>query len=367
MNWKLAHASVRGSAHVRSGRPNQDAAQCVVIPGEGNIPTVTVAAVSDGHGGARHFRSQTGSALAVSASVDVMLEFFSDTSGTGRQSIDSARFADLEKSLVDNWLAAVSSDLENRPLTEEELHNLEARKGAQSRLAVENEPVLAYGATLLVAAATESLMVLLQLGDGEILCVSNDGQTTRPMPDDPRLSGSETTSLCEPEAWREFRSAWLAAPEWPALVLLATDGYPNSFRSADDFVRIGAQYLGMIRDRGIENVTGELPQILSEASHHGSGDDITLAILQGEFEKSLVDENPTVADRAVSSGVPSEKITHERMNPADSLPQTSGEGMVPFGKPRAGNLTLRLIILLLVLAVVGMSVYFLRGRFHLPS
>ena len=42
MKRKLAHASARGSAHVRSGRPNQDAAQCVVIPGEGKIPTVAV-------------------------------------------------------------------------------------------------------------------------------------------------------------------------------------------------------------------------------------------------------------------------------------------------------------------------------------
>jgi serine/threonine protein phosphatase PrpC len=361
MNWKLAHASVRGSAHTRSGLPNQDAAQCIVIPGEGDVPTVTVAAVSDGHGSARHFRSQAGSALAVSASVDVLLEFFSDTSDTSNRSIASSRLEDLQKSLVDNWLAAVASDLEIHPLTEEELHNLDALKGSKSRLAVENEPVLAYGATLLVAAATDSLMVLLQLGDGEMLCVTSDGQTTRPMPDDPRLSGNETTSLCQPEAWREFRSAWFVAPEWPALVLLATDGYPNSFRSGDDFFRIGAQYLGMIREKGIKSVVEDLPHILSEASHHGSGDDITLAILQGELKESFVPDHPAFAKPAVSSAMPSigNAKSGVRHPAGPEQPSISLE-------PQTRHLMLRLILFLLILVVVG-AVYFLRGRFHLPS
>ena len=65
MNWRVINASVRGSAHQRSGLPNQDAVDFGSSP-KSDAP-MTVLAVSDGHGGGRHFRSQVGSALAVRA------------------------------------------------------------------------------------------------------------------------------------------------------------------------------------------------------------------------------------------------------------------------------------------------------------
>lgn len=361
MHWKLAHACVRGSAHLRSGVPNQDAAQCVMTGAEGDAPAVAVAAVSDGHGGARHFRSQIGSSLAVSTSVDVLLEFYLDASDADRAVSD--RLKELQKSLADNWLAAVSSHLENLPLTEEELQKLETLEGSESRLAVEKEPVLAYGATLLVAAATDSLMVLLQLGDGEILCVSSEGDTTRPMPHDPRLSGNETTSLCQPEAWREFRSASFLPPEWPALVLLATDGYPNSFSSGEDFLKIGPHYLAAVRNEQIGSLTEELPQILSEASQHGSGDDITLAILHRERETTPAGTYTAPGDSAVPDGrrlrteEHRELIDNSRRGTEDLLISGSGE------ESRTVNRTLRLIFFLLVVVVIAASIYFFMGRF----
>jgi serine/threonine protein phosphatase PrpC len=339
MSWKMAHACVRGSAHERSGLPNQDAAQCVVIPGEGEAPAIAVAAVSDGHGGARHFRSQIGASLAVSTSVDVLLEFFSGRDAdAGTQTIDPDQILELERSLVDNWRAAVSSHLENHPLTREELQKLEAQDGAESRITVETAPVLAYGATLLVTAATGDLILFLQLGDGEILCVTKEGQTTRPMPEDLRLSGNRTTSLCQPEAWHEFRSAWLAAQELPALVLLATDGYPNSFRSNQDFLKIGSDYLAAIREQGLSKLAEELPEKLRETSRQGSGDDITLAILRRDL-------------RAVHSG------KHRRRD--NRLSRT--------GHTRKSNRKLQLTILLLILAMVGAGIYLVRGKLHSVS
>ncbi len=308
----------------------------------------------------RHFRSQTGSSLAVSTSVDVLLEFFSSPPFSGKQAFDSHHLHELEKALVENWLAAVSSHLENHPLAEEELQRLETLGGVQSRVAVENEPVLAYGATLLIAAATDRLMLLLQLGDGEILCVSDDAQTTRPMPDDPRLTGNETTSLCQPEAWREFRSAWFAAPDWPALVLLATDGYPNSFSSDAEFVRIGPHYLATIRERGIESLSDELPRILSEASRQGTGDDITLAIVQGDLE-------PGFALPGAGAVVSPLAQAPDHAKPEESLPERPKEPSTPLEEVRKSQRRLRLIIFLLVVFVVVASIYLLRGRFHLPS
>ncbi len=302
MSWKVVHACVRGSAHMRSGLPNQDAAQCTVISGEGSAPALAVAAVSDGHGGARHFRSQIGSSLAVSTAADGVQQFLSQCAPDGgAHPIEADQVQELQRTLVANWLAAVATDLENHPLTEEELLVLESDQGAESRTSVETLPALAYGATLLVAAATDDLILYLQLGDGEILSVGAGGETRRLLPPDVRLLGNQTTSLCQPEAWLEFRAAWFAAPDMPALVLLATDGYPNSFRSDQDFLKIGADYLEIIRAQGISTLAEELPLILREATQQGSGDDITLAILQRELKKNAAEFNGAPAKPKISS------------------------------------------------------------------
>src|SRR6202453_1195863 len=141
-----------------------------------------------------------------------------------------------------------------KPFSEEELAKVEKEEGAEGRAAVVSSPELAYGATLLAAAATDRVLLYLQLGDGEILSVNAEGTTTRPLPPDDRLIANQTTSLCQPEAWRDFRSAWVTAGALPSLVLLSTDGYANSFRSDDAFLKIGQNYLDIIREQGISSL-----------------------------------------------------------------------------------------------------------------
>ena len=281
MSWKVAHACVRGSSHQRSGLPNQDAVQCTVTPGTQG--SVAVAVVSDGHGSARHFRSQIGSSLAVSTVAATLQGFLRESvASNGQVPFVPEQVHELERKIVSGWLAAVHSDLENNPFTEAELAGVEKEEGAEGRAAVESLPELAYGATLLAAAATDNLLLYLQLGDGEILSVTANGTTTRPLPPDDRLIANQTTSLCQPEAWKDFRSSWVTDGALPSMVLLSTDGYANSFRSDEDFLKIGQDYLEIIRQQGIASLAEELPAILTEATQQGSGDDITLAILQDD-------------------------------------------------------------------------------------
>ena len=364
MNWKVAHACVRGSSHVRSGLPNQDAAQCIVIPGEGATPAIAIAAVSDGHGGARHFRSQIGSSLAVSTAVDVLQAFLSEHAlDAGAEGIGAEDIHALERKLVDHWTAAVSADLDNHPLTGDELAGLEVGDGADSRTAVETVPLLAYGATLLVAAATDNVILYLQLGDGEILSVDTKGETTRPLPADARLVGNQTTSLCQPDAWQDFRAAWFGAPDLPALVLLSTDGYANSFRSDVDFLKIGSDYLQIIREQGIATLAEELPEILTEASQQGSGDDITLAIVQGDMKKSAADTNgapvkPKISSESRSALIEQLKARHSSHH--RRLDELSSR----LEETRKDNRRLQLLTILLVLVLLGAGLYFFRGMFH---
>lgn len=282
--WNAIAASTRGASHSRSGLPNQDACD-YWLSANHNAAVLTV---SDGHGSGRHFRSQYGSQLGVAAAIALLREFIARQESHYPQESD---VHELPRRIVEQWLANVAAHFAQNPFTEDELRQLKEEDSAAAEVVVANPPI-AYGATLLAVAAVKDWVLYLQLGDGDILVVNDAGETTRPLPEDSRLVGNQTTSLCQPEAWNEFRARLVhGAAESPAVVLLSSDGYSNSFRSEEDFLLIGRDYLAMVRDRGLHTVKQELPAILEEASKQGSGDDITLGILQ----RGSISENPRPA------------------------------------------------------------------------
>ena len=257
--WRVAGQSVRGAVHERNGLPNQDAIHW--LPAAGNGSSI-VLAVADGHGSARYSRSHIGASLAVESSVRLVQEFL-DSQGDGNLSlIKDATEEWLPRALVRKWVELVGEHLNSDPMADVE------------------QSVIAYGATLLVTAVTEQFAIYLQLGDGEILTVSESGEVTRPLMKDDRLMGNETTSLCAPDAWRDFRVSFQPFNQSPpALILLSTDGYPNSFRDESGFFKVGSDILNMIRENGLSFIKENLSGWLSDSTRAGSGDDITLGIL----------------------------------------------------------------------------------------
>ena len=362
MSWKVAHACIQGSSHQRSGVPNQDAVQCAVTPGAQG--TVAVAVVSDGHGSPLHFRSQIGSSLAVST-VAATLQTFLRESVSSNEHVPFVpeQVHELERKIVSGWLVAVQSDLENKPFTQAELGTLEKQEGAEGRAAVESCPELAYGATLLAVAATDKVLLYLQLGDGEILSVNEEGTTTRPLPPDDRLIANQTTSLCQPEAWKDFRSAWVTAGALPSLVLLSTDGYANSFRSDEDFLKIGQDYLEIIREQGISSLAEELPAILTEATQQGSGDDITLAILQDDLSATEAAKVPRPLIPPASRSAVIEQLKARHSSQQHKLQELALRGE----QARKDNRRLRNTVLALVVAVMAILFAVFHARILPPS
>ena len=277
--WRVAGQSVRGASHVRAGIPNQDAIGWLPESGTG-LPLVL--AVSDGHGSTKCFRSDVGARLAVETTTRVIQEFLEGLDGLTSLSA-TKRWAEdnLPREIVRRWRDAVADDVSAHPLASVELNQLEAKEGTDKRRQAALEPVLAYGATTLTVLVTESFVLHLQLGDGDILTVSGTGEVSRvPLPVDERLFANQTTSLCSRDAWREFQTHFQVLSGLPpALILVSTDGYGNSFRDEAGFFMVGADILEMIRSDGLDAVDGRLQTWLTEASQEGSGDDITLGIL----------------------------------------------------------------------------------------
>ncbi len=262
--WQVVGQSVRGASHERSGMPNQDAIGW--LPGSGAGSSV-VLAVADGHGSARYSRSDVGASLAVETATQLIHEFLA-----GQADADN-------RALVRAWLAAVSEHIKANPFSDIELEALARANNDLSQSPVE-KLTIAYGATLLVAAVANTFVLYLQLGDGEILTVTDRGEVSTPLAKDDRLFANETTSLCAPDAWRDFRVGFQPithAP--PALILLATDGYPNSFRDESGFMKVGSDMLEIIQAEGLGKVSDSLEGWLTDSTNAGSGDDVTLGIL----------------------------------------------------------------------------------------
>lgn len=283
-HWQALGASVRGAAHIRVDKPNQDALRWWPRSGEG--PPL-ILAVADGHGGERYARSHVGAKYAVRTAVQVLAREVLGLLHRDGKDQDLAHFKRtceewLPKVLVRRWREQVERHAHRYPLTAAERNVAESnvdRNGGTGEEAT-SAVVRLYGATLLAVLIADSFHLYVQIGDGDMLTVTVSGQVFRPpLPTDSRLLGNETTSLCMAEAWRSVRLFFqpLAGPP-PALILLATDGYANSFVDVDGFEQVGVDLFRTLQSDGPETIAMHLPSWLQDTSTSGSGDDITVAL-----------------------------------------------------------------------------------------
>lgn len=213
-----------------------------------------VLAIADGHGSKESHRSGVGSELAVRAATSVLFDFLQSPTVAEQQ---------IGRDITERWRASVAQHASDHPLPN-----------------ASDEGWIAYGTTILAALATPDFVLYLQLGDGDILIVSEDGQVRRPWPRDERFLANETTSLCSSNASEEIRIGIdTDSGSSPQLIVLSSDGYSNSFRREEDFLRTGPDFLDIIRTQGFDAVHENLQGWLSEASRLGSGDDITVGLI----------------------------------------------------------------------------------------
>jgi len=187
------------------------------------------------------------------------------------EQVQSEALHTLVPVITARWRDAVREDLAAEPFTAPE----EAARAAG------DDPLVAYGSTLLLAIAGRKWLVLAQIGDGDIVGIRPSGRPLCPVPGDPSLDGHRTTSLCGPRPERDFRAAVLDTSATALLgVLLATDGYGNA-QVADPWPdAVGADLAELISDHPPEWLAGQLPLWASLcASADGSADDTTIALL----------------------------------------------------------------------------------------
>lgn len=349
--WKVIKATARGATHERNGLPNQD--NIAASDPDTGLPIVL--AVADGHGGSKYFRSHEGARIAVETALEVVPKFFK-TEQTNEVTPEMAKGAQPERDLtldkqtlelniprklIGEWIRRVLNHLDRNQLGANELARLDNKEqsafitfsGRREALikkraagtplsedeekemsASETKLLQAYGATLLVAAVSDRNILYWQLGDGDIMSVSTSGEVANVMPKDERLFANETTSLCISQV-KDFRVTSQAISdddEQPAMIMLSTDGYSNSYSSSEGFEKVGKDLLELMsEENGLEEVQNNLQGWLEETSKSGSGDDITVGILvRTAALKQLAEINKSKRESAVETTTPDEEQTN---------------------------------------------------------
>ena len=281
--WQVMSASARGTIHERSDAPNQDALSWWSAEGE---KALAVLCVADGHGSSEYTHSHIGARLAVEQAQMLLVNELLPRILDGSAVADLAQFKrhlsqQLPKDLVKRWRASIYEHATDNPLPKDETscsggEGVTHPAAAKTDIPVEQR----YGATLLAVLLAPKLHLYIQLGDGDILTISQEGEVARPpFPADSQLIANHTTSLCSKEAWRFVRIHFQPIVEKPpVLVMLATDGYANSFADNAAFEQVAKDIYGALQQDGSAAISGLLPDWLKETSEAGSGDDISVVI-----------------------------------------------------------------------------------------
>jgi serine/threonine protein phosphatase PrpC len=262
--WSVGGASARGATHVRKGQENQDAIAWAPSSGAGDTAVI---AVSDGHGSETHFRSAVGARFAVETALAELGDFVAKFKDTGLSATNSAALG-IPGCIHKAWQQRVDTDLLQSPTKE--------------KIADPNDRFIPYGATLVAVAVAPTFILLLQLGDGDILVGFSDGQIKRLLVSDIGLAGEQTNSLCDPNAvkldlFRLQVVPILGATARPDFIMLSTDGLSKSCADEQGFVKLAREWRTVIQRDSLKTITGSLEPWLAQASRNGSGDDVTLA------------------------------------------------------------------------------------------
>lgn len=95
-----------------------------------------------------------------------------------------------------------------------------------------------------------------------------------PMPEDAKLVGNLTTSLCDSDAIANFR--YFCSDKEFSGVMLSSDGLINSFVNVNDYLKFGQRVLSAVES----GLTRPLEEHLKTRSRSGSRDDISISALE---------------------------------------------------------------------------------------
>lgn len=259
---------VQGASHIRSDVECQDWYDDLPCD-DGTI----IMAVADGHGSKKSPYSKTGAHIAVNVFCDIMNKYvteYADDSGNLLTYLNREGDTKIAQAIETEWKKRVYKNhrKNKRDVTLDE-----------NGVVIREQVYPMYGTTLLGLVLTKDFVFAFQIGDGDIVFISEDG--LEPVIKGDKILGVETHSLSKKYAWKNAITIVRRMDfqeKLPSMFLMSTDGFANSFKNNDEFSKTCIEYFNMVNQHGTKAVDENLERWLSETSAMGSGDDITVVM-----------------------------------------------------------------------------------------
>lgn len=256
MSYYCNCLSFRGNAHIKNNMPCQDASG--YLKGD----NYSILSVADGHGDSAYFRSDIGSYLAVKTSLSFVNSFILEH---GLQKWSNSIEKKFKNGLVSSWYNAVDNHVNNHPFDSNERSLLFNAKDQK-----------AYGTTLIVVVVSESFSLLVQVGDGRIASIDNNGVVDlNPHHFYDDLDSNSEFELTSSLAQDNINFRFLPVDsDIPYSYALFTDGLEKAFNPSNLSQRILASaILSQIEDKWYISVA----DMINDCSIR-EGDDVSLAL-----------------------------------------------------------------------------------------
>lgn len=293
----------QGASHIKSNKVCQD------YSFSESTPELSIALVSDGHGGERYFRSHIGSELACEVSYDLIRifvkqmpsDFFVGAPLTqygvngeccgqpSKKHIDALR--QLGNSIIAKWREKIETHAKGNPISAEEMSMVPEEYHMD--LTDKNRLAKVYGCTLIGYVQTPSYWFGFQIGDGKCFSFHQETGPKEPIMWDDACFLNKTTSLCDSNASEKIRYSFQGDGDFPFAVFLGSDGLDDSFGEDKNLINFYIQVLKLAYKSGPKNVENVLSSDLPILSKRGSQDDMSISAIYDDTKADIVIENIT--------------------------------------------------------------------------
>lgn len=286
------NSTCKGASHIKTNKICQDYSYCE------STSELSIALVSDGHGGEHYFRSNIGSELVCQVSKELIQQFVANVpdelfagvkftqfgvmddvaSTSSNKQINALRR--LSAAIISTWRDRIKEHVAQNPATEEELTNVAAE--FHNSLSDEERVAKVYGCTLMGYVQTPRYWFAFQIGDGKCFSFHKDTGPIQPILWDDACFLNKTTSICDSNAQAEFRFSYQGDGNFPYAVILGSDGLDDSLGEDKNLINFYIQILKLAHKSNIEDVKKIIDEDLPILSSRGSQDDMSVSVLIDE-------------------------------------------------------------------------------------
>ena len=252
-----------GYSHLSDKKPCQD------FSSQYKDNNRTIITCCDGHGGDIYIRSDVGSRLASRAIINVFssIKDINYRKYTVKETKDKIR---LE--VLCEWNKLVERELAKKPIKSKETEKLDDDRKDLLRIS----PVKAYGTTLSGAMVLGDKLVVISIGDTEVIGIKN-GEIIKLFDYDDDPAANLTYSMCQEDAYDYLRVNIYDFNFYDG-ILLCTDGFSSPYQSYENFNLSFVKPL-MYRIINHEDLSYVDKFVEDMALKLGIGDDASLAFI----------------------------------------------------------------------------------------